>query len=511
MLVDKRKLKQYIENDFNVLFEGERGVGKTATILSTFKEAGLRVKYFSAPTMDPWTDLVGVPSTVTRTDGKEVLRMIPPEDFADDLYDVIFIDELNRAPSKVLNALMELIQFGTINGKEYKIRMIWAAINPYTEEEIYDVNPLDPALKDRFQIHIKIPYKVDELFFKESLGNVGVVFADWWKNQPVDVQKEISPRRLYESAKFYINGGDFKDMIDKGNLTKLSDSLKSVSQLTLLEQDFANKEIKASATVLNKNYSNNVVSYLTSKREIFEFFVPKMDQEWLANEFIKGSKVQKYLVDIVDNTTDNEIKEKISSLIKTIAANSKNSSFIRNNITIFKNYLSKEEVKEIEEKAKNVPSLSTNNAQEANLMKTVFPKDFVTAKYKTGATELNTQYSKGSVVSYANKIISDINKYKLDANRIKDMIAFRFAAMLVVHKEQSKTTSALFTKFYAQLVDNSSTNYYWTAKGVPSELNNMGDLIKNYEQLFLGLNADEIKEKYLEATSKNVAKKKMKI
>ena len=38
----------YLKN-FNVLFEGERGVGKTSIIHKTFEKAGLRVKYFSAP------------------------------------------------------------------------------------------------------------------------------------------------------------------------------------------------------------------------------------------------------------------------------------------------------------------------------------------------------------------------------------------------------------------------------------------------------------------------------
>ena len=184
MLVDQNKLDLYVKKNFNVLFEGERGVGKTSVIYSTFQKAGMRVKYFSAPTMDPWTDLVGVPTTVTRSDGKEVLRLVPPEDFADDKYDVIFIDELNRAPKKVMNALMELIQFKTINGKPYNIKMIWAAINPHTEDEDYHVEPLDPAVRDRFQIQIKVPYKVDVEFFTKNYGIVGETFCSWWNNQP---------------------------------------------------------------------------------------------------------------------------------------------------------------------------------------------------------------------------------------------------------------------------------------------------------------------------------------
>ena len=40
-------------------------------------------------------------------------------------------DELNRAKPKVRNAVMELIQFRSINGIKFNnLRMIWAAINP---------------------------------------------------------------------------------------------------------------------------------------------------------------------------------------------------------------------------------------------------------------------------------------------------------------------------------------------------------------------------------------------
>ena len=41
------------------------------------------------------------------------------------------MDEFSRAHKKVRNAVMELIQFKSINGRKFKnLKIVWAAINP---------------------------------------------------------------------------------------------------------------------------------------------------------------------------------------------------------------------------------------------------------------------------------------------------------------------------------------------------------------------------------------------
>ena len=63
--VPKRShLDFWIKNNLNVLFIGKHGVGKTSLILDAFQGNNLRYKYFSASTMDPWVDFIGVPRSM---------------------------------------------------------------------------------------------------------------------------------------------------------------------------------------------------------------------------------------------------------------------------------------------------------------------------------------------------------------------------------------------------------------------------------------------------------------
>ena len=63
--VRDEKLDFWLEHEQNVLFVGKHGVGKTAMIKSCFERhdlvLGETFLYFSASTLDPWVDLVGVP------------------------------------------------------------------------------------------------------------------------------------------------------------------------------------------------------------------------------------------------------------------------------------------------------------------------------------------------------------------------------------------------------------------------------------------------------------------
>ena len=59
------KLNWWISHNKNVLFVGKHGVGKTAMVKEAFDQHGLKWRYFSAATMDPWVDFVGVPREKT--------------------------------------------------------------------------------------------------------------------------------------------------------------------------------------------------------------------------------------------------------------------------------------------------------------------------------------------------------------------------------------------------------------------------------------------------------------
>ena len=161
----------WISNKLNVLFHGRHGVGKTSMIIQSFERNNIRFKQFSAATMDPWVDFIGVPKE-QRDEKGSFLELVRPKDFRDDEVEAIFFDELNRSHKKVRNAVMEIIQFKSINGKKFpNLKMIWGAVNPDDDDELkYDVETLGPAQSDRFQVQIEIPYKPYKQYFVEKYG-----------------------------------------------------------------------------------------------------------------------------------------------------------------------------------------------------------------------------------------------------------------------------------------------------------------------------------------------------
>jgi hypothetical protein len=252
-LINTTDLQNYAERGYNVLFEGKHGVGKTAIIQQTFDELGWKWLYFSAATLDPWVDLIGVPKAKTMANGEEELTLVRPSFILADDIQGIFFDELNRAPDKVLNAVMELIQFKSINGHKLKnLKVIWAAINPWDDENTYAVNEMDPALCDRFQVKIPVPYKVDEDWFASKWPETGRTFCSWWNLLEPDMKNQISPRRLSYAADAFANSLKMSDILpSKAPLKKLKDSLASVPFLKKVEGLKTEEQVKAFLSKIN--------------------------------------------------------------------------------------------------------------------------------------------------------------------------------------------------------------------------------------------------------------------
>jgi hypothetical protein len=282
-------LEHYAKTGRNVLFEGHRGVGKTATINQVFNGLGLKWKYFSTPTMDPWVDLVGMPKVVERDGGrKAVTDLIRPWYIEDDVYEAIFFDELNRANSKTLDAVMELIQFGSINGhKLNNLKCVWGAINPYDDSGTYQVEELDPALIDRFHCYIKVPYKLDEAYLRLKYPQIAIYFIDWWNALPADAQAKISPRRLEYLIQAHLDGGRMEDVVEsKGtiNIKELRDSIKTLPFKDALAQ--ANDLEAAKAILSNGNNVTKLLDLVKKKdqaaTDFFTKFKGELPQEIIA-------------------------------------------------------------------------------------------------------------------------------------------------------------------------------------------------------------------------------------
>ncbi len=197
--LNKNILNQWIDAEVNVCLIGKHGCGKSTMIMEAFNARKLNWKYFSGATLDPWTDVVGIPSIGIEGDNK-FIDYILPKSMSDSL-EAIFVDEYNRVNKTVRSAIMELVQFKSINGRKFpNLKFVWVAINPETSgsdsELEYDVERLDPAQLDRFHIIVKLPDEPDKMYFMKKFGEHGQSIVEWWKDQPVEVKNFLSARRL---------------------------------------------------------------------------------------------------------------------------------------------------------------------------------------------------------------------------------------------------------------------------------------------------------------------------
>lgn len=312
----------WIRNNYNVLFVGKHGVGKTSLVKSAFELAGLNWKYFSASTMDPWVDFIGVPKEKVE-DGVSFLDLVRPRELEEDTLEAIFLDEFNRSHKKVRNAALELIQFKSINGKKFnKLRMIWAAINPEDDEgEEYDVEKLDPAQADRFHVKVEIPYKPSRAYFTAKYGRENSAAAcEWWNQLPKEIKNQVSPRRLdYALETFNLNGDLSYVLPSSSNIGKLVYSLNEGPILEKLNDLCSGKGNPEEFFKVENNYAAAIEAIL-KKDKYKRALLPHVEKEKLSSLLPKHYK---YMIEASDDS------EKIKEIIQdTINADS-NKSFTK--------------------------------------------------------------------------------------------------------------------------------------------------------------------------------------
>lgn len=330
------KLDFWIKKNYNVLFEGKHGVGKTARIIAAFERAKLKWRYFSASTLDPWVDFVGVPKEVTDAQGRTYIDLIRPKCFADDDVEAIFLDEYNRSQPKVRNATMELVQFKSINGRKFNnLKIVWVAVNPDSdgengEEITYDVEKLDPAQKDRFHVQVQVPYKPDPAFFRKEFGEEGVSAVTWWGELEAKEKELVSPRRLEYALRMYADGGDLRDILSvKINVSKLVNELKSGSFRKKMEEIFKSGDTAAGAEfICGENNYNSTWKYIAEDAEKVAFFFPVMPEEKQVILVSNNILAQNYAFENYDRfdrviasaASDKKVQKRLATHIRTTSA-----------------------------------------------------------------------------------------------------------------------------------------------------------------------------------------------
>jgi hypothetical protein len=301
----KSKLNFYLKNNLNVLLEGRAGTGKTSIISEIFNDAFGKDGwlYLAGSTLDPFVDFVGVPKEKTDSNGNSYLDFVLPKHFVTKKIKAIFIDEYNRAHKKVRNGCMELIQFKSINGNKFEnLKCVWVGINPFSDEELdknYDVEELDAAQLDRFQIQIKLPYQIDLNYFTKKFGiDIAKAAGQWWNNLKDSERLNVSPRRLDYALEIYKMGGDIFDVLPfETNPCKLITELTIGNIEDKLSEIFSKKDYKsAKALFESENSYQSSIPFLVKNKSYKHFFLPILEQERITSLFFKNKEIQYFIL-----------------------------------------------------------------------------------------------------------------------------------------------------------------------------------------------------------------------
>lgn len=424
----------WITKNKNVLFEGLHGTGKTASVLDAWKRHELKFLYFSAATMDPWIDFVGVPEKITDPKtGKVYLDLVRPKQLSDDDVEAIFIDEYNRSHKKVRNAVMELIQFKSINGKKFKnLRIVWAAINP--DGGPYDTETLDPAQKDRFHVFVKVPFELNHKYLAEKYDvNIAEAASEWWYGIDEELRKKhCSPRRLDYALEMFLDGGDIREFVldpclNVGKLLSTISKGPILGKFEELIKKGSDDEIKK--FLEDPNNYNDLEHVIKEKKEYILKCIPLLPPERQRTIMASDLRVRTFMVrnpkqfrEILENTRDNSTNDELKKICETALAILEKDEQIPEN----------KEMAEIENTKKTLETTlnMTANARaidipETDLNKISFkdPTSFISviqnaAPYNPDYTHisnclntLNTDHSKNSLFSEINK--ANAQTYKL--------------------------------------------------------------------------------------------------
>ena len=200
-IMDLARRARQNHRKFNPLFVGPPGIGKSEIIqdwckINNLPFIDLRAAYLEAP------DLIGFPS-VEKSGDRQITVHNVPEFWPVDGEGVLLLEEPNRGTTSVMNTFMQLLTDRKVH--KYCLPDGWiicGAINP--ENEHNDVNVMDTALKDRFEI-FEVNYDkktfINFMQLNDWDKNIQMFIESntWTYSKPEDIgeaigNKYISPR-----------------------------------------------------------------------------------------------------------------------------------------------------------------------------------------------------------------------------------------------------------------------------------------------------------------------------
>ncbi len=277
-VLDTARAIRAIGGDYVPCFAGDSGIGKSQVTQQWAKAQGkdfgfidLRLAYMEGP------DMIGMPQSVM-VDGKYTTIHSLPDFLPRGGSGLLLVEEPNRAHESVMQTIMQILTDRKIHG--YTLPEGWiiaAAINP---EGKYNVNSMDAAVKNRFQIFdVKFDHNSFVTYMKETGYNSQLIaFMDsgLWTYKAVE---EIGDEGVYISSRSF---------------QKLNDLLKVVSVNSPMF-------FELTAAILGKVVAADFVKYVNEIRPVlFEDF--QRDEKGAFVRLKKITKTKDYAGDLISVT-----------------------------------------------------------------------------------------------------------------------------------------------------------------------------------------------------------------
>jgi hypothetical protein len=207
--------------DDTVIMEGLHGIGKSNIVKQFAQEDSYHLEELFLSHQEVG-DLIGIPHTIeisgeTITTWSKPIWLQRSEKAAESGKKVvIFLDELNRAPTDVRQSALQLVLerqihehiLPSVNGQR---TLIVAAINPADD---YQVDELDPALLDRF-LHIEVEADAPAFIKWGRSNNVNSMVLDFITEYPDRLHWMPQDGGIGATPRSWAKLGDFMDNVDK--------------------------------------------------------------------------------------------------------------------------------------------------------------------------------------------------------------------------------------------------------------------------------------------------------
>jgi hypothetical protein len=198
------KVLRSLPTQQSVLLRGDHGIGKSAIVRQVAEARGVAFIDFRGSQNDIG-DIKGLPFR----DGDHTRFLSPdwfPEVGVGPQEGILFLDEINRASRDVQQAIFELVLDRRLNMKPLPVGwQVIAAINH--REDLYQVEPMDPALLSRFMV-IDLEPSVEEWltharFKKIHSGIIGFISSNRLAlDPPAEIREH--PEKVFPTRRSWI-------------------------------------------------------------------------------------------------------------------------------------------------------------------------------------------------------------------------------------------------------------------------------------------------------------------